>query len=292
MAHVSDLKADSAPSANHEGSPELRPRPDRPVRIIASVVTLAILGALSYLAWPWLSLFNRPNDIRDLVSSAGAWGPLVFIALQMIQVLIAPIPGQVTGLVGGLLFGTALGVLYTTIGATIGFTLIFVLSRRLGRPFVEKFVGERTLERLDYLSGRTGALLLFVIYLLPAFPDDVISFAAGLTRIPLQILIAVSLAGRLPGYLVLSAAGNGLTYQNLNPIIVIGALMILLGAVAYWKRGLLHEMVASGNVFRFIRSNWALSPARTVLLIVGLGAAGVLAFFLATADPLIELPPR
>lgn len=266
------------------------PRPDRRITIIATLLALGILGGLVYLVWPWISVFNRPEDLRDLVSAAGAWGPLVFIALQIVQVLIAPIPGQVTGLVGGLLFGTWLGLLYTTIGATIGFTLVFVLARRLGRPFVERFVGRPTLDRLDYLSGRTGTLLLFVIYLLPAFPDDVISFAAGLTRIPLRTLIFVSLAGRLPGYFALAAAGNGLTYENLNPIIVVGALALLIGAFAYWKRGYLHEMVASGNVFGFIRSRWTLSPARTALLVVGLVAIGFLAYLLATAEPFVDLP--
>lgn len=95
--------------------------------------------------------------------------------------LIGPMPGQIVSLVGGVLFGTVWGVVYTMIGAAIGFTMIFGLTRRLGRPFVERFVSPRLLERFDYLNGRGGALALFVVFLLPALPDDVISFIAGLT---------------------------------------------------------------------------------------------------------------
>lgn len=243
-----------------------------------------VVGA--YLAWPFLTTITDSRELRDLVADAGGWGPVVFIAIQVLQVLIAPIPGQVTSLVGGVLFGAFWGVVYTTIGATIGFSLIFIVTRRLGRPFVERFVSPRILDRFDYLNGRGGALALFVIFLLPAFPDDVISFVAGLTTLRIRTLILISLAGRLPGYIALGAAGAGMTYENMNPIIVSLGVMITLAALGYWKRSLLHEMVRSGNIFRFIRQRWTLAPLPSVLLIIGIVSVGVLLYLAATVDPI------
>lgn len=260
-------------------------------KVIAAVVAAATaLGLVVVAAWPYLPSFTDPERVRSLVAGAGAWSPVVYILLQVVQVLIAPIPGQVVSFAGGLLFGTWWGVAYTMVGATIGFTAIFVLTRRLGRPFVERFVSARVLERFDYLDGTGGALALFIIYLLPGFPDDVISFIAGLTRIRLRTLILISLGGRLPGYFLLSATASGTTYENLNPMIVLAAVTLVLGAVGYWKRHFLHEMVKSGDMPGFIRQRRTLSPAASVMLFTGVALTGVVLYLLATAEP-IQIQP-
>lgn len=252
-----------------------------------AVAGVTVSALFVYLAWPWISTFTDPDRARRLVEDAGAWGPLVLIGMQVIQVLLAPIPGQITGLVGGFLFGPILGVVYTVIGSTIGFTLVFLLARKLGRPFVERFVSPTFLERFDHLAGTRGTLALFLVFLLPVFPDDLISFVAGLTRIPIRTLILISVLGRLPGYILLSVGGDGLAAENLNPVIVIGVTMALISAVAYWKRAWLSEMVESGDVVGYVREHWTLSPLVTTLLIVGIAAVSVLLYMAATITPIL-----
>ncbi|GAA3704317.1 TVP38/TMEM64 family protein [Zhihengliuella alba] len=249
-------------------------------------ITLVVLGAAAIAAAvhfgrPLLPLFSDPETARETIGGLGAAAPLAFIGLQVAQVVIAPLPGQVSGLVGGLLFGPWLGLLYTMIGAFIGFWLVFVLARRLGRPFVERFVKPATLERFDRLIARRGAFVLFLIYLLPAFPDDIVSFVAGLSTLRIRTLLLVSLAGRLPGYLVLSFAGEGLTGENMNPIVVGGAVLLTLGMVALWQRRWIHEFVASEDHAAFLRASWRFSLGWTILLAIGL--AGLVAFLLWAA---------
>lgn len=251
MTGTSPQPTDALPDTKKDGGRRFLP-------YLVGGAVLAAVAILTRWGWPYVSRFFDAGEARRLVEDAGAWGPLVLIGMQVIQIVIAPIPGQITGLVGGYLFGPVLGVVYTTIGATIGFTLVFVLARKLGRPFVEKFVSPAHLQRFDHLAGRRGTLALFLIFLLPAFPDDVISFIAGLTPIPIRTLVLISLAGRLPGYVLLSVGGNGLAYDNLNPIVVIGGVVAVIVALAYWKRAWLHEMVASGDVVGFIPA--ALAP--------------------------------
>jgi uncharacterized membrane protein YdjX (TVP38/TMEM64 family) len=212
-----------------------------PALIITSLVVLTVLGGLLYLAWPFVATLSDPEQMRRLIGQAGAWGPLVFIGVQVLQVLIAPIPGQVAVVVGGYLFGPFWGLVYTLIGATIGSLLVFTLARKLGRPFVERFVSSRQLDRFDSLTKRNGILIFFLIFLLPGFPDDVIAFVAGLTAIPIRTLLVVSLAGRLPGYAVLAMTGNGLTSENLNPVVIAVTAMLLVLALAVWKRAWFHE---------------------------------------------------
>lgn len=258
-------------------------------RVLLVVVSVLAVAGVTYAGWPFFSTFTDPERARELVEGFGVWGPLVFIGMQAVQVLLAPIPGQVAGLVGGFLFGTFWGVVYTLIGAAIGFTALFLLARRFGRPLAERFVKPETLARFDTLSSRGGVFVLFLIYLLPAFPDDVISVVAGLTRIRLRTLILVSLAGRFPGYLVLSATGNGVALENVNLILVLVAVTAVLAGFAYWNRAWLYEMAVSGDVRRFLRNRWPLSPPATVLLILFIAAIAAFLIRFATVSPQLSL---
>ena len=144
----------------------------------------------------------------------------------------APIPGQVTGFVGGFLFGPVLGAVY----ATIGCTLVFMLARRLGRPFVERFVKPRTLYRFDYFTESGGPLVLLLIFLVPIFPDDLICYIAGLIRIPIHRLVLVAFVGRIPGYAIFSLTGSGAAESNLTLVVVLIVAVLLLAAIAFWQR--------------------------------------------------------
>lgn len=251
----------------------------KPSYVIASLVVAVFLVAIGFWAWPYLAPLADPEQAKRIIADAGPWGPLVFMAMQIVQVFFAPIPGQATGLVGGYLFGPWLGLLYAMVGALIGFTLIFVLVRRLGRPFVERFVSKELLQKFDYIAGTRGVFVLFLIFLLPAFPDDIICYIAGLTNIRIRTLILISLVGRLPVYAVLSFTGAGLTSDNLNPVIAVTVATIGLAALGIWKRAWLHEFVKQGDHLVFLKKEWkrsrmaliagiAISLLISVLLIV------------------------
>lgn len=258
----------------------------KPSFIIALVLTLTGAGLLLYWGWPYLDLLRDPEKIRELIIRSGTWGPLVFIALQIVQILIAPIPGQVIGLIGGFLFGPFLGLLYTIIGATIGFSLVFVLARKLGRPFVELFVDKKNMERFDHLSEEKGAWVFFFIFLLPAFPDDLIAFIAGLTTIPIRTLILISIAGRLPGYAVLVFTGNGLALENMNPVVATGAGLLVILALAWWKRAWLREFVEHKNRTQFISQQWNIYWQRIILWTIVLVIIFVVLFYAAIVTPI------
>jgi uncharacterized membrane protein YdjX (TVP38/TMEM64 family) len=214
-----------------------------PALVILAVSTVIVLVALTIAVWPYASSFDDPEKIKQLVADAGPMGPVVFMGMQLLQVLIAPIPGQVTGFVGGFLFGTVLGTVYSTIGATIGFTLIFILARKLGRPFVEYFVDKKTLKRFDYIAETKGVLVLFLIFLLPIFPDDLICYIAGLTSIKIRTLILVSIAGRVPGFIALSYAGTQAAESNFMFVAAYTAVVLVALAIGYWQRERLEKFV-------------------------------------------------
>lgn len=162
---------------------------------------------------------------------------------------------------------------------------MFVLARRLGRPIVERLFSRSIVAKYDDLVRRRGPLVLFLIYLLPAFPDDVISFIAGLTPIRLRTLILVSLAGRLPGYVVLNWAGDGLSQENMNPIIAAAAFVVVVGAIAIVKRAWIVAFVEHDDRLRFLRETWAASPRA-----ITLGIAGILVLALVLLQLALVVP--
>ena len=223
---------------------KLNKKPSARIITAAIVVMVFILSVLIF-GKPLFSFFSNPGRIESLVNNSGPWGPILFIVLQIAQVFFAPIPGQVTGFVGGYLFGTFLGTVYSIIGAAVGFTTVFWLSRKLGRPFVEYFVSKKVLEKFDYLAENQGIFILFLIFLLPAFPDDLICYIAGLTSIRIRTLVLISLVGRLPGYFVLSFTGSGVADSNYTLTAVVFGTTLVISALAFWQKEKLEKFVKS-----------------------------------------------
>jgi len=163
--------------------------------------------------------------------------------LQTAQVLFAPIPGQITGIASGYLFGIFLGTIYSMIGALLGSLIVFSLSRKLGRPFVEKILKPETIKKFDYISGEKGEFALFMIFLLPAFPDDAVCFIAGLTKIPIKKLLLITFLGRLPGFIILNMVGAGIATSQTKFAVIIFSIFMAVSFFIYIYRLKLEKFI-------------------------------------------------
>jgi uncharacterized membrane protein YdjX (TVP38/TMEM64 family) len=165
-------------------------------------------------------------------------GPVAFIGfilLQTAQVVIAPIPGEVTGFLGGILYGPFLGVILSTIGLTLGSYIAFALSRVFGRPLVDKFVDKKTMSRFDYLLHHKGAFLIFILFLIPGFPKDFLCYILGLGHLNTAEFLVIGGTGRLMGTILLTLGGNYIRkheYYNFSVLLGI-AIVIVLVSMAY-----------------------------------------------------------
>lgn len=188
----------------------------RRARWVAGGLAAAIALALAVRLWgPLAALVSDQESLQRWVAGFGWAGPLVMILLQAAQVILAPLPGQVVGLVAGYLFGTLWGTVYSLIGVLLGAWAVMTLARKLGRPFVERLVSPAHLARFDSLVQRGGPTAFFVLFLLPFVPDDSISILAGLTRIPISLLMILAAIGRFPS--LLASAWMGDVSGSLTP---------------------------------------------------------------------------
>ena len=178
---------------------------------------------------------NR-KAIAQYIKDAGPYGPIVFIVLQTMQVVAAPIPGEATGILGGYLFGTLPGLIYSTIGLTLGSCLGFGLGRWLGLPFVRRFVKQETYHRFDFLTRAGGELVVFLLFLIPGFPKDILCFLLGASPLPFGTFFLVSTVGRIPGTWLLSIQGTQVRGQQYVSLFILLSLLAVALLVLHLNR--------------------------------------------------------
>jgi len=154
-----------------------------------------------------LCLYSNRRSMRRFLRQAGPYAPLVFIALQALQVVAAPIPGEATGFLGGLLFGTTLGFVYSSIGLTLGSAAAFGLGRQFGVPLIHRLVPDEIYRKFSFLARTGGELATLILFLIPGFPKDVLCFILGVSPMPFTVFLFVTTFGRMPGTWWLSLQG-------------------------------------------------------------------------------------
>ncbi len=181
--------------------------------IIAGIVKLLPYFLPADLLASWKSTLvyytENPIELRNLLLEKGADAEWIFILIQVLQVVIAPIPGQAAAFAGGFIFGFWKGWFLTTLGLLIGSFIAMAGARILGFKLVRKIVPDKIINQFDKVISEGGYMTFFMIFLLPALPDDAVCFLAGLTKLKLLPLSIVCLLGRAPGMLVLSLVGAG-----------------------------------------------------------------------------------
>lgn len=204
---------------------------------IKPLILILIVGGLSLILYKTgvFHFFLNKEKLLHFLDLLGPFAIVGFIFLQVAQVVVAPIPGEVTGLLGGFLYGPFWGVVISTIGLTIGSYAAFALSRVFGRPFVEKFVDRSIIGRFDYLLHHKGAFLVFLLFLIPGFPKDYLCYILGLGHLSTMEFIIIGGAGRLFGTILLTLGGDYIRHHQYGRFsILIGvALVVVLIAMAY-----------------------------------------------------------
>ena len=225
------------------------------IQKIIAVAVVCILVVLGYLyripLWEkvtyYYDIFTDREQIKAFVTSFGTGAPAVFIIIQILQVLLAPFPGEATGFIGGFLFGATKGFLYSSIGLTVGSLINFTIGRFLGKRFVRKLIPPAQLERMDNLVKHQGVIVLFALFVFPGFPKDYLCLFLGLSAIHLKIFIILTTIGRMPGTLMLSLQGSYIFEQRYGWFALIVSVCLLLIFLAYRYREGLYNWIEKCN---------------------------------------------
>jgi uncharacterized membrane protein YdjX (TVP38/TMEM64 family) len=215
---------------------------------IGSVIAVGLIGYGVWLIWSnapaYQFLVRLYLDKRFLKQTLEAWGilgPVIFIGLQALQVIIAPIPGELTGILGGYLFGQWIGLLYSTIGLTVGSVAAFAVGRWLGAHYVQRLVSPDTWRKMGFIVEAEGAILCFIIFLIPGLPKDMTCYLFGLSPMPFWVFALISTVGRIPGTWILSAQGAHTASGDYFEVLLLTAVVVAAALPLYYYRNRLVE---------------------------------------------------
>lgn len=144
--------------------------------VVAGIVLLIVFTDVQ-------TLFTSVDALRDYIAQFGSFGMIVFFVIQLISVILAPIPSNVTTIAGAILFGFWPSFLISVAATIGGAMIVFLLAKRFGFKFANRFIQKKVSDKYLKLMENKLDVFLILVFLLPFFPDDIICILAGLTPI-------------------------------------------------------------------------------------------------------------
>ena len=184
----------------------------KPLIVLQIVLAVLFAGSIVYATvrfGPELTrLVSDPHRFREHILSFGPWSAAVFMLFQVLQVVIAIIPGEPVQIAGGYIFGTFWGTVYSTLGITVGYIIVFTCVKLFGFPLVKKFVSVKELEKFSTLINSPKLeTTIFLLFLIPGIPKDILVYIAGLTPIKPVLFFIIITCARTPSMIGSSFIG-------------------------------------------------------------------------------------
>ena len=197
---------------------------------ILAVIFICILGY--YIGRPLVHFVSEPEKFQLWVEEKGILGVLAFMGMNILQVLLAVIPGGPFEIGAGYAFGVVKGSLICDIAMTIASVIIFLFVKKFGLRFVELFVSKEKIESVKFLkSSKRSESIIFLLFLVPGTPKDLLSYLVGLTDMKLSHWIFICGVGRLPAIFLSALSGSALSSAKYHLAIILIAAIIMLYVV-------------------------------------------------------------
>ena len=179
-------------------------------KIMLWALTAAILGGCVWALYAtgFFEAAGSPEQMGAYIARCAPWSHLAYFGVQLVSVIVAPIPSNITAAAGAYLFGLWPSFLLTWGAVAAGSALVFALARALGQGFASRFVSEKLSEKYLDLIRRKRDVFLALAFLFPFFPDDLLCILAGLTDISFRRFFLLALIARPWGLLVACMVGS------------------------------------------------------------------------------------
>lgn len=182
----------------------------RIIAVISLIVLLVIVGFFTYLfGVKFGRVASSGVEFDEYIKGFGYFGWLVAIGIQILQVVIAIIPGEVVEIGMGYAYGWFWGTLLCMAGVAIGSSGIFLLVKKYGIRFVELFVDADKINQLKFINSEQKLKrTTFILFFIPGTPKDLLTYFIGLTRMTLGEFLGITLIARIPSVVSSTIGGN------------------------------------------------------------------------------------
>ncbi len=199
------------------------------------VVLLIVCTIVFFPIFKGLAVAEKRNELVYFIRSKGVWGVLVLLGLQVLQVVVAIIPGEVVEVISGVLYGTIGGYIICTIGVLLSSILVFYTVKKLGKEYVEKVVTSEKLSKFKFLNDTTKLnSIIFLLFFIPGTPKDLLTYVVPLTKVkPLHFFI-ISTFARIPSIISSTYAGATIDQGNFKMTLIIFAITGIVGLLGIY----------------------------------------------------------
>ncbi|MBA5850847.1 TVP38/TMEM64 family protein [Clostridium sp. cel8] len=199
------------------------------------ILILFIIFSYEYY-YKYTYIIRNPRKIKSIIISYGRYSIFVFFMLQMFQVIVFFIPGELIQVAGGYIYGPFIGSILSVIGITTGSIIAYVVSKIFGNPLVNKMLSKKKLKFFrKILNLGSINFVVFLLYLIPGIPKDILAYICGISKISLKDFIIYSTLGRLPGIFISSYFGSKVYSEDKFILIFIFIFMVLLFVIGVFR---------------------------------------------------------
>lgn len=178
--------------------------------IIGMLLFITICGVILIILLPKIKEYiDDPLLFKEYINDKGIKGVFIFLALQILQIVVSIIPGEFVEVAAGITYGWFFGFVLCEIGIFIGSSFIYFFSKKIGKPAVKNFVGDKHFDKLSKLDNyKNRDRIIFLIYLVPGLPKDLLSYVACFFSINYSKFMIISMVARIPSILTSTIAGS------------------------------------------------------------------------------------
>ncbi len=201
-------------------------------------ITLIVLAAAAVVAlcvWliPLVWSLRQPENqaaFEEFVGSLGVFGVLLMLGIQVLQIVVAVIPGEPIELIMGLMYGTWGGLALTLTGILIGSAIIYFCMKRFGTGFASKFVDTNGFKKFRFLNDPAKRdSFIFLLFFIPGTPKDVLTYFAPLTGIPFGRFITIATLARIPSVVTSTLVGSSVSKGEFLKSLIVFAITGVVG---------------------------------------------------------------
>ena len=192
----------------------------------------------------FLMRFENFDDIVTFLEKYKFQSIPIYIVLQILQIVISVLPGQVFQLAAGYLYTFWPALLFSCVGVFLGTTVTFCLAKWLGSDFVHMFFSkDKTEDYVQRLNSKKAYTIVFLLYAIPGIPKDVVSYAAGLSEMRYKPFIILSTIGRIPGMMGSIIIGSMWHKEEYVGMIILAIIAVVAFCSCIIYRKKLHDLL-------------------------------------------------
>lgn len=217
---------------------------ERNMAIIRLILTVLVFVACIVITIKVLPVVSKLSDenyrvyFKEKVNAMGFKGVIFVLLLQILQIVVAVIPGQPMEIVSGMLYGPIGGIIVCLVGIFIGTAIVFYLVRKLGTDFMQLFFSPEKIDSIKnskiFKNSAKFEFIMLIIFVIPMMPKDIFIYLGGISPVRPKRFLAIATFARIPGLFLTVYMGNRISNGNFSMVVILIAIILIIAAIGYF----------------------------------------------------------